>query len=650
MTLEQAIESAAREIEAGRLEQGEAICRQILSQYHDVPDALHLLGLVFHYRQQHQAAVDLIDRAIAIKPMVADFHANRGAILLALGRLDETIESSLRALHLMPDCIEALEHVAKALLDQRRYREAIPSLQRYTQLKPDSAIAYALLADAHWRIGQFTESIAAYRDAARIDPQFTTAWHNLGMALQKSGQPDEAMECFIRSEQLEPALSVSVHAQAEVLKDTGRLDEAMERFRKALTVNPNDHVAHSGMLFAMHFWTQCTPQSLKKELAEFDRRHTQALTTAATPHTNSRDPDKKLRIGYVSPDFYSHTLSFFNIPLFESHDHNRFEIHCYANTVTPDHITDRFRKAADHWHDVLHVSDADLAAQIRRDGIDILIDLTMHMQHNRAMVFARKPAPVQAAWIAYPGSTGMAAIDYRISDPYLDPPGMDETIYSERTLRLPHCFWCYDPFTDEPSVMPPPSADGKAITFGCLNNFCKINPDILRIWARILAHLPESQLLILCDHGTHRQKLFDALSNLGISPQRVELIARTPRRQYLELYHRIDITLDTFPYNGHTTTMDSIWMGVPVVSLAGERIVARGGLSILSNVGLSELVAQSEDQYVQLALELANDPKRLLDLRLSMRERMRASPLMDAHGFARNMERLFRRMWQRWCE
>jgi protein O-GlcNAc transferase len=292
-----------------------------------------------------------------------------------------------------------------------------------------------------------------------------------------------------------------------------------------------------------------------------------------------------------------------------------------------------------------------LAAQIRLDGIDILVDLALHTAKNRLPVFARKPAPVQVTFAGYPGSTGLDAIDYRLTDPYLDPPdSADETLYSEKSVRLPASFWCYDPLdASPPAVSSLPAPINGYVTFGCLNNFCKINDGVLKLWAQAMAGVPGSRLLLLADEGSHRQRTHQFLESLGVSRDRVNFVAKRPRAQYLDLYHLIDIGLDTVPYNGHTTSLDSLFMGVPVVTLIGKTVVGRAGLSQLMNLGMPELIGRTAEQFVQIARDLATDLGRLAGLRAELRGRMQASPLMDGAAFARGIEAAYRQMWRQWC-
>ena len=367
-------------------------------------------------------------------------------------------------------------------------------------------------------------------------------------------------------------------------------------------------------------------------------------------NANDPSPDRRLRIGYVSPDFRDHVVGRNIWPLLRRHDHRQFDITLYAQLEKTDDTNAPFRQCADHWCPISDLSDNQVADKIRQDRIDILVDLALHTDGNRLPVFARKPAPVQVTFAGYPGTTGLKAIDYRLTDPYLDPPGMFDACYAETSYRLPHSFWCYDPPSDEPSVGPLPALEKGFVTFGCLNNFCKVNDGVLELWARVLKAVENSRLLLLTRHGSHRQRTLDFLARQGIAEDRVEFRVPKPLPEYLALYHQVDIGLDTFPYNGHTTSLDSYWMGVPVITLVGPTVVGRAGLSQLTNLGLNELVTTSPEGYIGQAARLANDLARLRDLRGGLRERMKRSPLMDAVGFTRGIEDAYRIMWRRWCE
>ena len=367
------------------------------------------------------------------------------------------------------------------------------------------------------------------------------------------------------------------------------------------------------------------------------------------PHSNDRSPDRRLRIGYVSPDFRDHAESFFTAPLLAAHDHQDFEIYCYSDVVQPDPVTTRLGSYADVWRGITGLSDDRVAELVRQDRIDILVDLTMHMARNRLLVFARKPAPVQACWLAYQGTTGLSTMDYRITDPHIDPPGLTDDCYAEESIRLPDAFWCYDPRDGGSEVGGLPAHGSGHITFGCLNNFCKVNASVLRLWAQVLRAVERSRLLILSGEGSHRQHTVEVLESEGVPRDRVSFVGKVPRPRYLELHHGIDIGLDTFPYTGQTTSLDAFWMGVPIVTIVGETAVSRAGRSLLVNLGLPELIAETPEQFVSIAVGLARDLPRLSELRATLRDRLRSSPLMDAPRFARNMEAAYREMWRKWC-
>jgi predicted O-linked N-acetylglucosamine transferase (SPINDLY family) len=334
-------------------------------------------------------------------------------------------------------------------------------------------------------------------------------------------------------------------------------------------------------------------------------------------------------------------------PLLAHHDHQQFEVFCYADMRVVDDLTTELTGYADHWCNTVDLSHEALAQKIRSDTIDILVDLNLHLANDRLPVFARRPAPVQVAFAGYPGTTGLRAIDYRLTDPYLDPPGENDDFYSEESIRLPHSFWCYAPREDI-GVNELPAATTGIVTFGCLNNFVKVNVPVLQLWGQVLQAVPGSRLLLSAPEGRGRTRALATFEGLGIEPSRVEFVVKTSHRDYLLHYHRIDIMLDTFPYNGHTTSLDALWMGVPVITLAGCHAVARAGLSQLTNVGFPDGIAASPAEYVERARLLAANLKGLAQLRGELRQRMEASPLMDAVGFTRGIESAYQSMWECW--
>ncbi len=433
---------------------------------------------------------------------------------------------------------------------------------------------------------------------------------------------------------------------ANAHKDCGNISEAISYYGRALVVGPADPRIHSNMIYTLQFHPGYDDESLYREQRRWNDVFALPLRSSIRSHENDRSPERRLRVGYVSSYFYSQAESFFVVPLLQKHDSAQFEIHCYASVVTQDRETERHKAAPVIWHDVVRRTDAELAEQIRRDRIDVLVDLGMHMAHNRLVMFAQKPAPVQVTWLAYPGGTGLDAMDYRITDGYMDPPEKPATYYREESIRLADCWCCYDSLCDIP---PAAKRDSGPVRFGSLNNPCKNNEPLVRLWGRVMETSPGSTILILASGEWHRNKLRGMFQRAGISPQRVEFVDRVSRLDFLRLHDSIDVCLDTLPYNGITTTCDALWMGVPVVTLPRKTASGRAGLSILTTLGLTELIAGSEDEFVRIAGELARDRSRLGELRSMLREKMRQSPLMDAASFARKMEAAYRDAWRRWC-
>ena len=415
------------------------------------------------------------------------------------------------------------------------------------------------------------------------------------------------------------------------------MEEAMAFFAQSFAAKASPNLP-GNELFNLHHLDDINAETLIAAHTQWNERYAKHLAPASVPAVR-RGRGTRLRVGYVSPDFGHHPVGRFILPLLENHDHSRFEIFCYADSRTEDAVTKKLERCADTWRMTLGASDADLAELVRRDEIDILIDLAMHTRHSRIMMFALKPAPVQVTYLGYPSTTGLGTIDYRVSDPYIDPPGR-ELGYCEKTIRLPHTYWCFAAPDGAPHVGPLLADRNGFITLGCMNQYTKVTPQMRGIWRQILRQVPDSRLLVHAPNGRHRTEAAMELQRDGLDPNRLQFVAAAPYHEYLARFSRIDIGLDTYPYPGGTTTCEALWMGVPVVTLPGALSITRGGLSVLSNIGLSELAAKDIDDYVNIAAGLAADLPRLRALRAGMRERMLASPLMDAPRFARAFEAL----------
>ena len=564
------------------------------------------------------------------------------------GRLADAEAIYHQILAVRPNNPKVLHLLGVAAHQEGRNDLAIKWIRQAIVLNPDFPIAHCNLGEGYRATGRFDEAIAAYRRALQLKPDMQQAHNNMGNALAAQGHLDDAIAAFRRALQLKSDYPEALNNLGSALKDQGELDDSIAAYRRALLIKPDHAPAHSNLVYALHFHPGHDDKMIAEEHLRWNRQFSDSLKKFVRPHTNDRNPGRRLRVGYVSPDFRDHPVGRFMLPLLKRHDRRQFEILCYFGGGQPDWMTKLIRGLAGSWRNTLGVPDAGLAEMIRRDGVDILVSLTMHTAGNRLPVFARRPAPVQVAWLAYPGSTGLESIGYRLTDAHMAPPGQDSAWSSEEPVRLPDCWCCYDPAGESPEINALPASSAEGVTFGSLNNFAKVDDGVLALWARVLEAAQGSKLLMLCPEGRSRERVRAFFGARGIAAERVELVGYVSRWDYLRRYERIDVGLDSFPCNGMTTTCDALWMGAPVLTLPGKMPVSRAGLSILSTVGLAELAASSEEDYVRMAVELAGNLPRLAHLRATLRGRMLASPLMDAPRFARNVEAAYRSMWERW--
>src|SRR5262245_1688585 len=631
------------------VDEGIAWFRRALNLRPDFYEALNNLGNALKARGHISEAVDCYERALKLMPSSAELVNNLGVAFKEQSKLGQAEDCYRRALALDPTYAQAYSNLGAVLLATGKFDETIACCRRAVEIRPELAEAHNNLGIALRKAGKFDEAAACLRVALKIRPDNATIVGNLGAALADSGALDEGIAYCRRALQLDASLVSAAEVLGDALRARGDLVDAIAAYRLAIGVRPDNAGTHSRLLETLFFCPDADAATIGVEHRAWARQHAEALGPQLAPHANSRHPARRLRIGYVSPNFGNHCQALFTFPLFSSHDRQSVEVFCYSCRMRPDETTERLQSLADTWRDIVGLSDERAAEVIREDRIDILVDLTMHMAGGRPLRFARQPAPVQVCWLAYPGTTGLPTIDYRLTDPYLDPPGLFDAFYSEQSVRLPETFWCYDPLTQGPGVSELPALSSGQVTFGCLNNFCKINDGVLRLWARVLKDVERSRLVLLAPQGSARQRTLDVMQQQGIAEDRVSFADFRPRLDYLAQYHQIDIGLDTFPYNGHTTSLDALWMGVPVVTLVGETVVGRAGLSQLTNLGLTELVATTPEQFVQIVAELTCNLGHLAALRHSLRQRMKESALMDAPRFARNIEVAYREMWRQWC-
>jgi predicted O-linked N-acetylglucosamine transferase (SPINDLY family) len=657
--LARTFEAALQHHRAGALTEAEARYRQVLGELPGHPDALQMLGILAQQTGRGAEAVELLSRAVGHDPRSAIRHYNLAKVLADNGRAADAIRHYRLAISWQPDFPAAWNNLGSLHNAADDVDAAIEAYRRCLNLKPDYAEARYNLGTALQKKGLWEESAAELQRALALRPNHADTYNNLGIALGELDRLDDAISTYrtgLAIQHEHEGLNSNLGA---ALRTAGQVRDSIIAFRRACARHADARAA-SNLLYALLLDPGSDEAAIREECRQWDRIYAEPLRRHRAPHENDRSPDRRLRIGYVSPDLGDHPVGRFMAPLLAHHDHQQFEIFVYCDHTRPDPIARQNRSHADAWRATDRMSDEQVARMVREDRIDILVDLVMHTSNNRLLVFARKPAPIQVSYLAYPGFTGLQTIDYRLTDPYLDPrvltplpPGGAGAEYSglfEEPFQLPHTFWCYTEPVEACELAPPPVLKSDHITFGCLNNFGKVSELLIDAWFRILRQTPGSRLLVHARRGSHRDYLAARFQAEGIDPNRLEFVGFLKLPEYFRQYNQIDIALDTYPYAGGTTTCDALWMGVPVISLAGNLPISRGGASILSNVGLPELVAADVKEYVTIAHQSATDVPKLARLRSGMRQRMLASPLMNGPRFARDVETAYRQMWRRWCE
>jgi protein O-GlcNAc transferase len=624
-----------------------AAYRQAIAVRPDYVEAYHNFGTALQESGQTQEAIAAYQQAIKLRNNFPEAHNNLGNAYRDLGQWKDAIDAYRKAIAQRGDFVQATYSLAIALQADGQIDESIAAFRRTVTLRPDFPLAFYNLGRALQKNGRLDEAITAFGQSLSVRPDHAESHNKLGAALRERGRFDEAVAAFLQAIHFRPNFADADNNLAIALKEMGRLDEALDYCRRAMAAQPENAIVHSNYLMMLHYSHRHDAAAILRELKNWDEQHAKLLRKSIRAHDNPPSADKKLRIGYVSPDFRDHVVGRNLLPLLREHDHTNFEIFCYANVPHPDAFTEKFIACANGWHDIAAMSDDQAAQLVRDDRIDILVDLTGHTANHRLLLFARKPAPLQVTFGGYPGGTGLQTMDYHLTDPFLDPPG-SENHYVEQLIRLRDSFWCYDPaamdLEDTPPVQPLPALGNRHITFGCLNNRGKISDRALELWARVFKAVPNSRLLLMVPDGSARQLVVKKLDG---DSARIEFVGRQPRRNYFQTYDRMDIGLDSLPYNGHTTSLDSFWMGVPIVTRIGDSAPGRAGWSHLCNLDLKELAAPTDEDFIKIAANLAADLPRLSQLRASLREKMLRSPLTNAKRFAQNIETAYREIWRR---
>jgi predicted O-linked N-acetylglucosamine transferase (SPINDLY family) len=617
----------------------------------DQSEAHWRLAMVLRERGDHNAVIQSLDTAVRLAPENMDALRMLAGVAYEYGDHVRATRTYSTLLEKFPQDLGICYNLGLARMALGEAPKAIEAFKRAAEIDPDNPEILNSLGHALSRTGDFIAAETNLRKAIGLNPSLAEAHYNLGVILLKATRLAEAESEFRAALEHRPGFASACRAIGDVRYLAGDAEGAELGYREAVAASPEFSSAASNMLLAMLYRSDHSDESLLTRHREWARRFAPSLTSGV--RVKKEDPNRPLRVGYVSPDFRTHSVACFIEALFDFHDRNLFSIYCYSDVKHPDSDTGRFRVRSDGWRDATMLSTADLTERIAADRIDILVDLAGHTACNRLLVFANRPAPLQVSCIGYPCTTGLDAIDYRLTDVIADPLGQ-ERAFSERLVRLSGGFLCYAPRPNVPDIGPLPALARGHVTFGSLNNLAKTTPEVVGAWSGILRSVPNSRL-ILKGRGfldiSVIKRYRDQFEGNGISPDRLDL--RPPEvteSQHLAVYHDIDIALDTFPYNGTTTTCEALWMGVPVITIAGKNHVARVGASILSFAGLPEFIADDREDFQRKAIMAASDLSSLSSLRAIMRQRVSTSLLCNASLYAKSVENAYRQMWQAYCE
>ncbi len=644
--------------QAGRLAEAEKLYRQALGFDPGHPEALTLMGILMGQTGKLPSAVELMTRALKRDPRNAQIHYNLGETYRHLGEGAKSDAALRRAIALNPDHYDAYQSLADLLLAEAGLQEKAGHHLRARELRLAAAEPLIEVGRRLTEKDMLNAAEKKYRAAVALAPDNPAAWRGLAYALR--ALPSEAEPALRRAIALEPEDPWSYAALGDTLMALDRPAEAEAAYRQGLSRAPDNALCRQGLawinLTALLYRPETSPgQIFEAHRAWGEGTMARAEKESTRSFANARDPKKRLKLGFVSPDLRRHSVSYFFEPLLADLDPAAVETFCYAGVLPhqEDEVTARLKKLARHWHSTIGQTDEDFRRQVRRDGIDILVDLAGHSSDNRLSAFAVKPAPVTATWLGYPATTGLPTMDWRITDAIVDPPG-DDAFYMEKLMRLEGGFLCYRPPESAPEVSPLPALAKGFVTFGSFNNSMKINHAVAGVWASLLRAVPGSRLLLkstLIKDKTVQEALLSMLAAQGIDRARIDIEnLQSVVAGHLAVYDRVDIALDPFPYNGTTTTCEAMLMGVPVIALIGDRHSGRVGLDLLTRVGLPQLASPDAQGYVQAAAELARDLPALSTLRQGLRARLRASPLCDKNSFAREFESALRTMWKEWCD
>jgi protein O-GlcNAc transferase len=632
-------------VQAGKLDEA-------LQQYHlalattpNYPDAHFNLGNLYRKTNQLAEAEKHYRSCLEHNPKHAAAAFNLGLVYSSVGDMPSSVEAFRLVASIEPTNPDAFSRLGDAFIRSGRASEGIAAFRKTVDLKPNEPRHLYNLGLALANAGLSTEAGEVLNRTIQLSPNYAEAHNALGLNLEAQGRKDDAIFHYQKAVELKPDLSDGWSNLGTSLSEQGRCEDAINCLRESLKQKPHSPQIHSNLLLLLNYSSDVTVEEIAQEHTAWATQYITALPDAPRipePH----DAGRKLKIGYISGDFRQHTVSGFAEVLFTHHDRSQVDVYAYGNILRPDDVTDRLKKLADHYRPIGGLPDEQVFYQMQADQLDILIDLSGHTAGNRLQLMAARPAPVQCTLFGYPNTTGLSAIDYRITDPISDPEGTTEALSVEKLLRLPQAAWCYAPPKFDIPVGPLPCLSKKTFTFGCLNNPAKISEACLEIWAKLLQAIPGTRLMLLGGQSNAGAKrLAERFMKAGVLRDRVEILPRTDKTKYFETYHQFDIALDPFPYNGGVTTGDAMWMGVPVLTVAGYSYVSRQGLMANASVGLTDFIADSPATLISLAKQWTQRRPELAEIRAGLRDRLMRSPLGDAKDYVEQLELALREVW-----
>lgn len=633
----------------GRYAEGEVGAKEITIRFPQHGVGWKVLGAMLKLQGRYAEAFEAMQKAAELSPRDADAHNNLGNIFWEQGRFTEAESNYRNALEIKPDFAEVHNNLGNALKKQGRLIDAETSYRRALEIKTNYVEAHKNLGSTLKDQGRFTDAETSYRRALEINPDYAEAHNNLGNALKEQGRFADAEASYQRALEIKPHYAVAYNNLANTLKDQGRLTDAETSYRRALEINPDFAAAHSNLLFTLNY----DPGHNISYCLEEARRYGQMVSVKVRTRFSSwqcKPRPECLRIGLVSGDFFNHPIGYFLESILAQIDSARIELIAYHTDYKVDELTARIKPYFSAWKSLVGLNDEAAANLIHEDGIHLLLDLSGHTAKNRLPVFAWKPAPVQATWHGYLATTGVAQMDYLLGDPHVTPPENDGH-FSETVWRLPKVWCCFSPPDVDIDVVGLPALETGSITFGCFQTMAKVGDKVLAVWSEILNAMPNARLRLQCKQmGDPKvvEQFVRRLQHQGIDPARISLCGGVSRKDYLAAHGQVDLILDTFPDNGCTTTCEALWMGVPTLTLAGNSMISRQGVSLLTAAGLADWVTASEVDYVAKAIAIGSDLPKLATLRANLRQNVLASPLFDASRFARHFEESLWGMWEKW--